>query len=798
MPVVYTYQLLAEQQLPFKKADKKCRQFHYSIFCVIIKLTLRHACGKGGKLNLTERSSVANLGTAWIQIKPTTSGITSAVKKELAQTESEMTSSGSRMSGAFSSLGHKAGAALKAGLVASATAATAATVSIVKTAVSEFANYEQLVGGVETLFKESAPRLMSYAEDSFKSAQISANEYMETVTSFSASLIQSLGGDTEKAADYADMAIVDMADNMNKMGSSLESIQYAYQGFAKQNYTMLDNLKLGYGGTKTEMERLLADAEKLSGVHYEIGNFADMVSAIHVVQENLGIAGTSAKEASTTITGSINSMKAAWKNLLVGMADGNQDIGALMDNFVETFKVASSNLAPRIVQALSGAGKLVSSLAPVIAEQLPTLIDQVLPSLIDATATLFAALVEALPTIITVLAEGFVRSLPKIFEAIISTLPKLVEAIGKFLSEPQNVAILAASLGLLFGRSLLKSFSGNLLGIVKNGFKGIFNKAITAETTSGLTKNLSSSLSNVGKALAGFFKALADPAIAIGAAMFALAAASIAAAIFLIGSAVGAIMPVLKDLFDNIIMPIAQFIADTVLNLIVALTDATIRLTNEALIPLGEFMINSFAVILKTITDMITGLTQGAIIPLINTLSGAFVSIIRTVGDIINSVLKTALEGIANITRAVGEGFEHMGNAIRSALEGATAVVNAFANLIEAISDAAVAIVAMATNHSINYGRGYAHLFAQGGRVEGPGTATSDSIPAFLSNGEYVIRASAAREIGYDTLDDLNASGRLGSGQTNYFTINGYNKSPEELANIISRKIAFNQRGVIG
>ena len=355
----------------------------------------------------------------------------------------------------------------------------------------------------------------------------------------------------------------------------------------------------------------------------------------------------------------------------------------------------------------------------------------------------------------------------------------------------------------IFGKAaqstLAKSAEQTFTGIgtgIKNALGTI--KDILTGAVQAIMEPIKALFKGIGEALAGFFSAMADPAIAIGAAMFAVAAASIAAAIFLIGSAIGAVMPTLTALFNDIIMPLAQFIADTVLNLINVLTQSLVTLTNEALIPLGEFMVNSFAVILQTITDMITNLTQGALIPLIETLSGAFIGIIQTVGDVLNGVLKTALEGIADICRAVGEGFEHMGNAIRNALEGAAAVVNAFADLIEAISDAAVAIVAMATNHSINYGRGYAHLFAQGGRVAGPGTANSDSIPAMLSNGEYVIRASAAQQIGYDSLDELNRTGQFTGGQTNYFTINGYNKSPEELANIISRKIAFNQRGVIG
>ena len=171
-------------------------------------------------------------------------------------------------------------------------------------AVNSYAEYEQLAGGVETLFKDSSNKLMGYADQAYKTAGMSANEYMSTVTSFSASLLQSLEGDTEKAADYANQAVIDMSDNANKMGTSIEMIQNAYQGFAKQNYTMLDNLKLGYGGTKEEMERLLADAEKISGIKYDISSFGDVTQAIHVIQTELGITGTTAKEASSTIQGS--------------------------------------------------------------------------------------------------------------------------------------------------------------------------------------------------------------------------------------------------------------------------------------------------------------------------------------------------------------------------------------------------------------------------------------------------------------------------------------------------------------
>ena len=208
----------------------------------------------------------------------------------------------------------KLGGVLKtvgAAMGAVAVAAGAAAVKLGKEVIAAYADYEQLVGGVDTLFKDSSQQLQTYAANAYKTAGLSANDYMETVTGFSASLIQSLGGDTEKAVKYADMAITDMSDNANKMGTDMSSIQNAYQGFAKQNYTMLDNLKLGYGGTKQEMERLLADAEKISGVKYDISSYADVVEAIHVMQESMDIAGTTAKEAEATISGSVNALKSA-------------------------------------------------------------------------------------------------------------------------------------------------------------------------------------------------------------------------------------------------------------------------------------------------------------------------------------------------------------------------------------------------------------------------------------------------------------------------------------------------------
>ena len=212
--------------------------------------------------------------------------------------------------------------------------------------VDSYADYEQLIGGVETLFKGSSKKLVKYAKSAYKTAGLSANNYMETATGFAASLVNSLGGDTEKAVELVDVAITDMADNANKMGSDIQSIQNAYQGFAKQNYTMLDNLKLGFGGTKEEMQRLLDEAEKLSGIHYDIGNYADIVNAIHVIQTEMDITGTTAKEAEGTISGSIAAFKSSVSNLLAGMGDANADVDQLTDNVVEAFKTMAGNIIP--------------------------------------------------------------------------------------------------------------------------------------------------------------------------------------------------------------------------------------------------------------------------------------------------------------------------------------------------------------------------------------------------------------------------------------------------------------------
>lgn len=351
---------------------------------------------------------MASIGDAILHFK----GDSKQLDNELGKVESKTTSK-------LSSLGKSIGGAFLKGAAVAGTALTA----LVGASVSAYADMEQNLGGIETLFKDSADTVIANSKRAYETAGMSANEYMETVTSFSARLLQGLGGDTEKAAAYADMAVTDMSDNANKMGTSMEMIQNAYQGFAKQNYTMLDNLKLGYGGTATEMARLindsgvLGDNMKVTAETVNNVSFDKMIEAIHKIQENMGITGTTSKEAAETITGSMNSAKAAWENFISGAGDIN--------TVVDTFTTAGKNILNAVVemapQLMTGIVDLINGLIP----QIPTFLNALLPPLIQGVVGLIQGLVAALPQIITVLSS----MLPQIIETLINGLMQIGQAL---------------------------------------------------------------------------------------------------------------------------------------------------------------------------------------------------------------------------------------------------------------------------------------------------------------------------------------------------------------------------------
>ena len=375
--------------------------------------------------------------------------------------DKELNGLSGKVKSGFSKIGSIAGTALKGVAVAVGSASTALA-GLGVASVNSYADLEQNIGGIETLFKGSADKVIKNAENAYKTAGMSANQYMETVTGFSASLLQSLGGDTEKAADVADMALTDMADNANKMGTSMESIQWAYQGFAKQNYTMLDNLKLGYGGTKEEMQRLLADAEKLTGVKYDISNLSDVYNAIHVIQGELGITGTTAKEAASTITGSISSMKASFDNFLNGSGTIDQVIDTGLTS-IQNIVNAVGELLPSLVESVANATPqivdAINQIFPQILNLLLTNAPTILGSIGQILMALTQTLISYMPQILTIAMQliqsfinGLILMLPQIIQMGIQLITQLITGIAQMLPQliPQAVnAIITLVEGLI-------------------------------------------------------------------------------------------------------------------------------------------------------------------------------------------------------------------------------------------------------------------------------------------------------------------------------------------------------------
>lgn len=404
--------------------------------------------------------------------------------------------------GKLAKITFKATAASMAALGTTAVAVGKGVAKAVKASIEGFGDYEQLVGGVETLFKSSSNEVVKYANNAYKTAGLTANEYMETVTSFSASLLQSLNGDTAKAAQVADMAITDMSDNANKMGTDMSSIQNAYQGFAKQNYTMLDNLKLGYGGTQKEMERLLADAEKLSGQKYDISNLNDVYQAIHVIQTNIGITGTTAKEASTTIQGSIKAVKSTFQNLITGLADENANIKQLVGNFTDSVITAGKNIIPRIVTIVKNIGPALSETVTTLLPQLIPVVSELINQLVNGIMQNLKPIIQAATTIVSTLAKALTED--DTITAIIDATLYLVDSIVGMLRNPEQLQKLidaAIKITLEIASGLLQMMPQIIdagLQLIKGLIKGLWNnRGLILSTIKQLGKTIISNIKAV-------------------------------------------------------------------------------------------------------------------------------------------------------------------------------------------------------------------------------------------------------------------------------------------------------------
>lgn len=530
-------------------------------------------------------------------------------------------------------------------------AAAAAAVSLGKAVIEAYGEYEQLVGGVDTLFQESSGKLQEYAANAYKTAGMSANDYMSTVTSFSASLIQSLGGDTEAAVKYADMAITDMADNANKMGTDIGLIQNAYQGFAKQNYTMLDNLKLGYGGTKEEMERLLADATAISGIEYDISSYADVVDAIHVIQESMGVAGATAAEAEHTIEGSLNSMKAAVANLVVGFGNADADIEQLCNNVVDAFQDVLTNITPVIENIIAALPTALNALLETVGELLPTLLEtvvdlfsQVLNTLLTLLPELIPVVIEALLTIVNTLIEN----LPLLVEAAIQIVMSLVQGIGQALPTLIPAAIQAI---ITIVQSLIDSLPM------------ILDAALQLIT--GLADGLLAAIPVLIAAL---------PEIILSIINFILDAIPqiIETGIQLLTSLVAALPEIITAIVEAIPQIISGII-EAVLSAIPQIIQAGIDL----LISLVQALPQIITTIVSAIPDIISGIVNAVIsnIPLIVQAGiDLLTSLIKNLPTIIVEIVKAVPQIITGLVNALGKGVSQLaevgGNLVKGLWQG--------------------------------------------------------------------------------------------------------------------------------
>jgi len=474
---------------------------------------------------MAQNGADATVAKAYVQIIPSARGIKENVTDVIAK---EGATAGEGFGANFGAGLKKLGGAIVTAVKVAGAAAVVAGAAITKMAVDSYADYEQLTGGIETLYKDSADAVLANAQQAFRTAGMSANEYMETVMQFSGSLLQSVGGDTVKAAQMADMALRDMSDNANKMGTDIERLQDAYRGFARGNFTMLDNLSLGYGGTRSEMERLLADAEAISGIHYDISSYADMVDAIHVIQTEMGITGTTAEEAASTISGSWNALKASWDNLLVSLAGGGDDIETAVQAVFDSLLTWLGNIGPRVLEAVQGimaaipavietAWPTVSSafmgfieetfgsetagaiteFADMVREKFGGMMERISQHLADFQAVMdekvvpaFNTLKETLQPIIDVVVPAVIEVLAQFGSAVVGLLPIIADFVGGVLIVFNNLLVIAQ---IVWGgiKTTIEGVVGFVVSLVEGDFEGM------AESLSGIWDGIKSTASSV-------------------------------------------------------------------------------------------------------------------------------------------------------------------------------------------------------------------------------------------------------------------------------------------------------------
>ena len=664
-----------------------------------------------------------------------------------------------------SNLASKLGNGLKAASAIGTAAVTAAATAIgvlTKQSIESYAEYDQLVGGVETLFKDSADTVQEYAANAYKTAGLSANDYMSTVTSFSASLLQSLSGDTHTAAEYANQALVDMSDNANKMGTDMEMIQNAYQGFAKQNYTMLDNLKLGYGGTKTEMERLIADAAALSDtVDAQSLSFANIVEAIHVVQIEMGITGTTAKEAAETISGSTASAKAAWSNLLTGIADDNADMDVLVNNFVDSIVIAGENILPRIETILLGIGTMVEKIAPMISQRLPSIVKAVLPGLLNAAIDMVNSIADELPGLIESLVPVIAEAAPKIMMAgmaltkaltagllkavtnadtIQSIISALMEMAQIFIS--RKVEMVQAAIGVIRNIAagivehaadivpFIQSFIGMVGQFISENITPMVQAAINIVKTigSGIIEHINAAIPMVIEFINGIVGLIVDNAVE-----FANAALDI---VKTIGSSIVEFLPKILPAIVDFVMGIAVYITNP--DVLSPILDGALYI----ILAIADGLTENLPAILTAVTNLILYLAERLTDPdtLVSLVDAALEIIIALATGLIENT-PFLFEKIPTIIKNLVETI------IRSAPKLFDAAVEIIKSLVKGIKDNAGLILNTASDLIFTIAEGLVKYFYM---LVSKGKEIVDSVKSGFSQ-----KLSGAKTWGKDLIDNF-------------------------------------------
>lgn len=636
----------------------------------------------------------------------------SDANKGIDETTNKAEKSKGKFANAFSKMG---AAAVKFGKVAATGIAAGATaiMGITKKAVDAYADYEQLVGGVETLFGKSADIVQKYAANAYKTAGMSANEYMETVTGFSASLLQSLDGDTRKAAEKANVAITDMSDNANKMGTDISAIQNAYQGFAKQNYTMLDNLKLGYGGTQEEMQRLLEDAEKLSGQKFDLSSYADIVDAIHIVQTKMGITGTTAKEAATTIQGSMSSLKASWENLLVGMADESQDFDALLTNVIDNGITVIENILPKVQVVFNSIPKLINGVVP----QIPGILQGILPGLLEGATQLLTGLVAALPSIVNILMDilpVLMDAILRIGNELVNALPLIIDAIFQFFENPSNISTLLNGAIDLF--MTLVNAIPKIVSLISEQAPAIIDGLISG--IMGAVPNLLSSIGGIFTALwdtfviafsplANWFNDLWENIKSVFSTMFDYIDSYVFEPIRngwynfcqdvisiweniknAISFAFQLIANIISAAFQIITLPF-RFIWENCKEYVFAVFDAIREFINNAINKIKE-IITTVLTAIKTVWNTVWTAVKDFLMPIINSIKDFISTAFNAIKNIISTVVNTVKTVVSTVFNAIRDVITNIINSVKNTV---TNVFNAIKNAISVPLNAAKSTV---------------------------------------------------------------------------------------------------------